>query len=63
MLQRVSNLPTSCTPAFSIVFVVVVAFGLAVVDTFAVSANVFLFDIPAGGLQGGGFQDAGLKHE
>ena len=48
-LGGVSNLPVSRTPGFSMDFVVV-AFGSAVVETFALSVNVFLFDIPAGGL-------------
>lgn len=46
--MRVSHLPASGTPGFSMVFVV--AFGSAVVDTFALSVTVFLFDIPADGL-------------
>lgn len=58
----VSNLPASRTPGFSMVFVMV-EFGSAVVETFVLSVNVFLFDIPAGALQGGGFPDAGLEHE
>lgn len=47
-LMRLSHLPASGIPGFSMVFVV--AFGSVVVDTFALSVTMFLFDIPADGL-------------
>lgn len=61
-LMRVSHLPASCAPG-CFMFFVAVAFGSAIVDTFALSVTVFLFNIPAGGLSGGGFPDAGLEHD
>lgn len=55
-----SNLRISFALRFSSFFAIV-AFGFAAADAFVLSVNVFPFDIPAGGLQGGGFPDAGLK--
>lgn len=61
-LMRVSHLAASRIPGFSMSFVVV-SCGSAAVDTFALSVPGFLFAIPAGGLQGGGFPDAGLARD
>lgn len=40
-----------------------IAFDLAVLLQSVLSIHVVLFAIAAGGLQGGGFSDAGLEHD